>query len=252
MSPKPVLKIDDVIHILEDIIEENIKNNNPLGYFAALYKKVTLKVKEKLNTGYFDDDDRMEKLDVIFAKRYIDAYYNYQAKKPITASWQTAFKLANHYWPIVLQHLLIGMNAHISLDLGIAAAEVMDGRNINELKDDFNKINDILSSLVNTVEEDLASIWPFLKIILKFTRKVDNFLVDFSMEIARKGAWDFAVLVSDTPKVYHKRTIEFRDEKVNNTALLITNPGFIASTIFKIIRLGERKTVADKIQLLME
>ena len=75
---KSIQNIDDVIIILENIIQESKINNNPLGYFAALYKKVTIKVKDGIADNYFDDGPRMEKLDVIFASRYIDAYYEYQ------------------------------------------------------------------------------------------------------------------------------------------------------------------------------
>jgi hypothetical protein len=35
---------------------------------------VTKKVKNGIENNLFDDGPRMEKLDVIFAKRYIDAY----------------------------------------------------------------------------------------------------------------------------------------------------------------------------------
>lgn len=248
---KPIHTIEDIIAVLQDIIDESIAQKSPLGYFAALYQKVTIQVKEGIESGFFDDGPRMEKLDIIFAKRYIDAYYAFQANRPTTQSWQKAFFLSMNFWPIVLQHLLIGMNAHINLDLGIAAAEVMEGKPIEDLKSDFNKINTILSSLVSDVEKDLSRIWPFLKKILKFTRKVDNFLVDFSMEVARDGAWKFAVKLANTPKNKIAETIHLRDDSVSKIASLITNPGVIANIIFGIIRLGERGTIPHKIKKLM-
>ena len=245
---KPIQSIDEVIEILKDIIHQSQVNNDPLGYFAALYKKVTVKVKEGIANNSFDNGPRMEKLDVIFASRYIDAYYAYQNNKPVTQSWEKAFKLSRKYWPIVLQHLLIGMNAHINLDLGIAAAEVMKGKDIENLKGDFDKINGILSSLVHDVENDLSEIWPTLNKILKWTGKVDDFLVDFSMELARDGAWDFAVEVANSPNEKVATIINLRDESVAKIGNLITNPGWIVSVLLKIIRLGEKGSVADKIE----
>ncbi|WP_103070057.1 DUF5995 family protein [Aquimarina sediminis] len=249
---KPIHTIDDVIAVLDDIIAESKTNNDPLGYFAALYKKVTIKVKEGIEDNFFADGPRMERLDVIFASRYIDAYFAYQENKAVTISWKKAFDLSKRYWPIVLQHLLIGMNAHINLDLGIAAAEVSKGNNIEDLKGDFDKINDILSSLVKDVENDLAEIWPTLKKILKLTRKVDNFLIDFSMELARDGAWKFAKEIAGTPKSETEILIKNRDNKVGEKANIITDPGLIARIILIIIRLGERGTVLDKINDLNE
>ena len=42
------------------------------------------------------------------------------------------------------------------------------------------------------------------------------------------------------------RIIELRDKKVALKANIITNPGFIAKWLFRIIRLGERGSVSEK------
>ena len=250
MSTKPTT-INQIISTLEQIVLDSENNQDPLGYFTALYLKVTKKVKEGIDDNFFDDGPRMEKLDVVFANRYLDAYFAYKENETITASWQRAFKLSTKYWPIVLQHLLAGMNAHINLDLGIAAAHVMKGKNIVDLEDDFNKINDILSSLVIGVEKDLGEIWPALKIILKLTSKFDDFLVNFSMKIARNGAWKFAAIIVNKPPEALKELIETRDQKTDKKAKIITNPGIVAGTVFGIIRLGERGSVTEKIEKLI-
>jgi hypothetical protein len=243
-----IKSIDEVISTLENIIKKSQTNNDPLGYFAALYLKVTKKVKEGIDNNFFDDNKRMEKLDIIFASRYLDAYFAWQEKEKVTSSWEIAFEYSTHYWPIVLEHLLLGMNAHISLDLGIAAAQVSEGKNIDDLQNDFNKINEILSSLVDEVENELAEIWPTFKLILKWTKMVDNYLVDFSMKLARDGAWSFAKKIADHPESELESLIEERDQKVANNSRIVTNPGFIVTLIFGVIRIGERGTVAEKIE----
>jgi len=250
MNTLKINSIDEVIVLLDDIVSETEKNNNPLGYFAALYRNVTSKVKEGIQNNFFDDGQRMEMLDIIFALRYIDAYYLWQRNEPVTKSWLKAFELSNNYWPIVLQHLLIGMNAHINLDLGIAAAEVSKNTNIDDLENDFKKINKILSSLVNDVQNDLAEMWPTLKKILQKTNKADDFLVDFSMELARDGAWKFAKTIAITPEKSIIELIKNRDEKIAKKATLIINPGFLPSAILKIIKLGEKGTVQSRINQL--
>ena len=127
--------IEEVISILDLIITDCTKRNDPLGYFPALYKKVTIEVKKGIEENFFDDGSRMEKLDVVFANRYIEAYYNYQQNIPTTKSWEQTFISSKNYWLIVLQHLLLGMNAHINLDLGIAAYEVSIGNDIETIKE---------------------------------------------------------------------------------------------------------------------
>lgn len=242
--------IDEVVHILESIIQTSIKDKDPLGYFAALYKKVTVSVRTGIQNKKFEDNERMERLDVIFANRYLKAYFDYQAGKPITKSWLGAFKMGKKFWPIVLQHLLVGMNAHINLDLGIAAAEVSKGQPIEDLHKDFNKINEVLAALVNEVQNDLAAIWPTLTWILKKTKKIDDFLVNFSMKVARDEAWAFAKKLATTKETDWTTTIEKRDEGVAKLVKIIDPPGFIEVIVFGIIRLGERGNVAKRIKQL--
>ena len=44
--------IDDVIGILDEIIADCRSRGDRLGYFAALYRQVTLKVKYETTTAY--------------------------------------------------------------------------------------------------------------------------------------------------------------------------------------------------------
>ncbi len=250
MMIKELTTIDNVISVLEEIILESEKNGDPLGYFAALYQRVTIKVKEGIENQFFEDGPRMEKLDIVFAKRYIDAYNAWHNNQPVTQSWNKAFTLAESGHFVVLQHLLMGMNAHINLDLGIAAAEVSPGEKISGLQNDFFKINDILASLVNEIQNNLSLIWPFLKKILSISGKIDNLLVEFSMEKARDGAWKSAKQLAKLSKAEINNYIETRDKKVANKSSIITNPGNFIKIIIWIILLGERGTVAEKIQKL--
>jgi hypothetical protein len=242
--------VDEVIAFLDQIIEENKEIPNTMGYFAALYHKVTCKVKEGVENHFFDDNPRMERLDVIFANRYLQAYTNFKNDVPTSKSWLAAFDEADNYWFIVLQHLPLGMNAHINLDLGIAAAEVMKGKNIEDLKDDFDKINVILGELVQDVEKELSLIWTFLAKIIKVTEKFDTILIDFSMKLARDGAWKYAKLVANSPETTWSQLITERDEKVTKKARIVINPGFLIKILFKIIRLEERGSIKTKIEIL--
>lgn len=240
--------IDEVIQLLQEIIQQSITEKSTKGYFAVLYLKVTQKVKEGIQNGTFENGPRMEKLDVIFANRYIKAYYQYQTQQPTSKSWEAAFVEAGNYWIIVLQHLLLGMNAHINLDLGIAAAQVSPKDEIHSLQNDFNTINTILSSLVDDVEKDLTEVWPILKWILEKTKSIDTFLIDFSMQKAREGAWKYALELAPLEGNKAEESITIRDVKVAQKAKLITNLGGIPVFLFKIMRLFEVGTVDQKIK----
>ncbi len=197
MATSPATTIDEVIVQLEAIIAECSDRGERFGYFPALYNRVTITVRDGVRRGEFDDNARMEKLDVIFANRYIEAYRAYRAGDVPTRSWLLSFEACKRDDLCVLQHLFLGMNAHIHLDLGIAAGRVAPGVSIKGLERDFNKINEVLASLVPTVEEELEAISPHFKSMLFLARKEEEKLANFSMGAARMDAWHFATRIAN-------------------------------------------------------
>lgn len=244
--------IDDVLAHLDVIIAETSNNEDTSGYFAALYKRVTQRIKEEVELNHFDDASRMIELDVVFAQRYLDAYKSNRQNLPVTQSWQQAFRQSDRYWPIVIQHLLLGMNAHINLDLGIAAMEVVGTHGLKDLKSDFYRINAILSSLVDEVQHRLVAIWPPLQYILQKTGKLDNLVTDFSMQLARDGAWKFANELASKPDEQYQPALMNRDKIIAKKASLITSPGLWVNTVLKIVRLTETGSVSEKIKMLSQ
>ncbi len=246
----PATSIDEVIAQLTAIVEWSKQNNSRMGYFAALYRKVTIQVKKGITDNFFDDGPRMERLDIIFANRYIHACYQYQTGQTPTQSWVRAFNETEHWWPIVLQHLLIGMNAHINLDLGIAAAETVPPGELPSLKGDFDKINGVLAGLVGDVQKELAEIWPLLKLLNSALGNVETAIINFSMEKARDAAWSFAEKLSPLSEEQRQQAIIDKDEMIALFSRVISHPGYYPSLIIGIIRLGERGTTRQRIEIL--
>lgn len=242
--------IDEVLEQLDNIIKWAKLNGSTFGYFAALYRKVTLQVKTDIEQGVFDDGERMERLDVLFANRYIDAFYQYRSGQQPSASWSCVFDTKGDYWPIVLQHLLLGMNAHINLDLGIAAAQTSPGDQLPALKNDFSRINQTLASLVGDVQEELAQIWHLLGLMSRLLGDVDKVVINFSMKKARDAAWEFAEVLAPLTTVQQLERISIKDEQVATFSRVIRYPGVIGDITTKIIRLGERGSILDRIEIL--
>lgn len=84
-----------------------------------------------------------------------------------------------------MQHLLLGVNTHINLDLAIATATVAPGNSIYALHNDFNKINDLISSLMDDIEESLCKVWMPMRLLLKATDGKQDAVLNFSVEKAR-------------------------------------------------------------------
>ncbi|WP_437682091.1 DUF5995 family protein [Sorangium sp. So ce131] len=156
--------LDHVIERLDEIAERSIQEETRFGYFAALYRRVTAAVRHEVRTGSFLDGPRMERFDVAFANRYFDALDRYRARAAdpqVARSWRVAFDACARPELTILQHLYLGLDAHLVLDLGVAAAETCPGDKIHDLRRDFLKINDIVASLMREVDRDVgrASRW---------------------------------------------------------------------------------------------
>ena len=236
----------DVIDRLETIIRDAIHEGSRLGYFAALYNRVTIRVHEGIKRGEFADNERMERFDVMFANRYLDAYDHWHAGELPSRSWLQTFEAAARPDLTVLQHLALGMNAHIDLDLGVAAARTSPGEGLPALKTDFYQINSVLSSLVVLEEEQNAAIAPVIGKIGKLGRGLERKLIDFTMSSARTGAWHFASAIAHLPPRGQLTAIGARDLEVATAGHLI----LAREPITMLLGLGEHKDVRDNIEVL--
>jgi len=242
--------LDEVITSLDTIINDSILRSSRMGYFACLYRKMTIAIKEAIRNNVFEDGVRMEKLDVYFANRYLDAYATFISGKNPTTSWQTAFDAAATDKLTVLQHLLLGVNAHINLDLGIAAAKVSTPETIGKLYNDFNKVNEVIGTLFGTVQTSLAKISFPMFFIKKINPKKTGAVLNFSISKARQTAWANALLLSEIGEAGEQQVIDTTDKIVYTVAQGIQSPGRIIGLLLRWIRWTESKDVAKNIDCL--
>lgn len=243
--------IAEVITHLELIVEESLHRSEREGYFASLYLRVTREIKNKINAKFFEDNQRMEQLDVVFANRYLMAYCQYKSRKGCSDSWHQSFELCEHWPPLVLQHLLLGMNAHIGLDLGIAAATVCPSESIHSLHGDFDKINQILAALVETARNEITEVWPLLKPINNMAGKLEEGVADFSIQRARDAAWQVALTYATlTTDVQRENYITLRDRAVAGFGQKLASPGVLLSGLIVGLRAFEQGSVRRKIEVL--
>ena len=225
-----VITIKDVIRELDKIIEWSKENQSRVGYFAVLYRMVTQRVELGIEQNEFNDNPRMEKLDVIFAKRYIDAFWGWQRKEEITHSWQVAFEATENSSTIVLQQILLGINAHINLDLGLSTMLTMENKDpFDDIVTDFDAINNVLAGLVDKFKARLIETSPLVKLACKIGKGKENLLATFSIDIARAGAWYFAsnlrnASMSPTSDKKVQDLIERKDQKVGDNAKELASP----------------------------
>ncbi|MEP6466227.1 MAG: DUF5995 family protein [Parafilimonas sp.] len=242
--------IQDVINQLMQIEQQCASSKNKAGYFAALYKRMTVAVLENINANNFEDGERMEKLDMIFAQRYLNAYTCYFSKTACSISWKNAFDSCGDDSLIVLQHLLMGINTHINLDLSIAAAQVAPGNAINGLQNDFNRINTLISVLTNDIQECLCDVWAPMRLLMKIANGKQIAVLNFSIDKARDASWSNAVLLANMNDEQRAAHIQQMDEAVSFLGNKIKSPGFATDLMLRAIRVTEYNDVAQIIHLI--
>ncbi len=246
----PATTLDEVIAQLTAVIDHSRQTQSRLGYFAALYRLVTISVKTGIQQGRFQDGARMERLDVTFANRYLAAFEAYQQGQPCSECWRVAFEAAAAWRPLILQHLLLGMNAHINFDLGIAAATICPGAQLPGLQHDFNEINNILAGLINQVQDEIEALSPWLWLLDKIGGRTDEVIVHFSISVARDEAWRLAQRLAPLPQAQWGAELSRVDRTVATLGRLIRQPGYFLSTELLAIRLRESSDVPKVIEAL--
>jgi len=235
--------IDEVLEQLDAIIADAVKNNDHLGYFAYIYRRTTAQIKQAILEKKYEDNERMEKFDVLFANKYLEAYYNFHNGLPVCKSWAVAFE-AKKERRTILQHIILGMNAHINFDLGMAAAEYSRGSDIGSLKNDFMLVNDVLASLVDELQLRVGKVSRLMFLIDWIGKRNDEAVMNFSMEKARQQAWNFATALSVLEGQAKAAMIDEVDGVIGRLGDTIKHPpGKLLSYALKIISFVEEKEV---------
>jgi hypothetical protein len=251
LAQTPARNIDEVIARLTDIVDISRQESSRLGYFAALYRKVTISVKQGILNGRFENGARMERLDVNFASRYLEAHDLRRKGETPTASWQVSFDAAERWRPLVLQHLLLGINAHINLDLGTAAVETSPGDQLASLRHDFDMINKLLADLVQPVQDLIGEVSPWIGFLEKIDPSADDAIINFSLDRARASAWNFAVRLNALGENERIAVIKQRDQEIAALGRLVYKPpGVFLNLGLSAIRLRESNDVARVIDTL--
>lgn len=242
--------IDEVITGLDSVIDWAYAHNSRLGYFACLYRRVTLDVKNGIAEGFFQDGRRMEALDVIFANRYLAAVDQYWRGEQPTAAWQVSFDSARTWRLVVLQHLLLGMNAHIHLDLGIAAAQTVPDGKVKAMHADFVRINEILARMVDETRLRLNRVWPAVKPLALAAGNADSAIVNLVLARSRNRSWEAACRLAAMPAADQPAFIDRLDTWTTRRSRLICRPSYTLSALLLLVRLRERGNVARHLDLL--
>ncbi len=194
------------------------------GYFPALYARVTDRIQTAAATGRFAEPQRMEEFAQAFAHWYVRARTG-QATVP--GCWRAAFDVAGDGDLMIVQHLLLGINAHVNHDLPQVVVERAPASgDLTGLRADFDAVNDILAETIPSVLASLGAVSRWVNVV---AARGGGRAFDFSLRVARTRAWDTAVRLQRTPPADRPIQVAELDRLVRVLAYLVANPGAPAS-----------------------
>ena len=187
------------------------------GYFPAMYAQVTDRIRRAAVDGRFDDPARMERFANTFASWFTRARAH-GADAP--RCWRAAFDVAGDRRLMIVQHLLLGINAHVNHDLPQAAVELAGDGDIAALEGDFLAVNAVLAETLPDVLRGLGTVSRWVNLV---AARGGGKAFDFSLKVARDQAWRAAVRLHGLDAAQRPAAARELDDAVAVLAYLVAH-----------------------------
>lgn len=172
--------------------------------FSAAYATMTEHMEHAVQAGMFVDPVWVEELLDSFAQYYFRAAEGFASGDPrVPGVWRIAFEAAQRTDLNVLQHLFLGINAHINNDLVFTLVDLLDpdwenmGSDLRRRRqDDYFRVNDVIRDTVDVVQEEVvAQRSPLLEFVDSALGPVDEWLSAHLIAEWREDVWRHALAI---------------------------------------------------------
>lgn len=216
------------------------------GFFPALYSRVTSRIGTAVADGTFGDGPALDRFATRFASFYVDAVRD-PADRP--RSWTAAWDVATDQRLLIVQHLLLGINAHVNHDLALAVVAAADERgDIVSIRPDFDAVNDVLATAYIDVIADLDRVSRWVD---RVARLGADRAFNFSLRVARDQAWSAATRIHPMGASERREAAAELDRVVPVLAYLITKPPVLLRPLLRIARRLEERDAPTVVAALL-
>jgi hypothetical protein len=170
--------------------------------FLGCYTLMTRNMLDAIDAGRFHDGGWVSRLLHRFADYYFEALAAYE-QQPAAAPpvWQLAHDMARREHVMTIQHLLLGVNAHINFDLIFSLADLLEpewdqlDEDAREKRHaDHTQVNLIIGETIDRVQDAiLEPRSPWLDIFDRLLGPVDEWLTSRLIAGWREAVWREAV-----------------------------------------------------------
>ncbi len=236
--------VDEVAIALESVESICLPLRDRRGVFVTAYLAITRAIEREILAGGFNDPEWAAQYLVFFGNLYRGALLAWISREPgsVPKSWSIAFEAAQTGTGFVIQHLLLGINAHINHDLALALDEVGIDPGRPGKYEDHTRVNTVLEAATVSLKSEVSGKYaPILERLDWIAGRLDDDITRFSIPKARDHAWSCAVSLSgaksDAERAILLRTL---DEQAAVIARLILAPPTRHPVLARAVRVAER------------
>jgi hypothetical protein len=226
--------IDDVLQQLERCVETARAENSADGYFPLIYSWETRDIAAAAEAGLFEAPDTLRRMIIVFANRYLAARRQFRAGEATPKAWGLCFRAARSSPALVVQHLLLAMNAHINVDLAAAAAEA------NLPWPDYSRVDAILGKGIAKVQSCLNRTTIVLRAVDWLSGDFDEMLASFSLKAARRYAFELAHRMAVASDVSRAALVAEADDCALRLGQRLLRPPLRDRLLLAAVHLSER------------
>lgn len=170
--------------------------------FLDCYCSMTGNTLDALTQNRFHDREWVNRLLHRFAHYYFEALAAYEQPEGQTpAVWQLTYDAGRRDELSVLQHLLLGVNAHINYDLALALRDLLAPEwatlspdEVRRRYEDHLLVNQIIAETVDTVQDEVVERYaPALDLVDKLLGPVDEWATARVIGKWRDEVWENAL-----------------------------------------------------------
>jgi hypothetical protein len=176
--------------------------------FLRCYRMMTANMHTAIGSRSFEDVAWVDQFLRRFAEFYFDALAAWESDaSQAPRVWQLAHESTRRADAAILQHLLLGVNAHINYDLVLTVDELLAGEWHAMLPHeratrhrDYCRVNDIIASTIDAVQDDILSpSIPLASLLDRVMGRLDEYLISRLITSWRDHTWESAIALVDAP-----------------------------------------------------
>lgn len=237
--------LEQILAAFRGIEETLYAEKDRRGVFTSAYLSMTLEIASRVGEQQYNDPEWVRRYAVAFANLYRVAFLAF-VKGDLDAvpePWRISFETSMEGSNLLLQDVLLGVNAHINHDLALALVEVSIDPGREARREDHFAVNEAIRHATDAVQERIGELYaPGFGILDRLLGSFDERTANFSIEKARLNAWTSAISLAnaadDAERAAVKQSISDSASVFARLILLPTRSSFL----LKLRRIFEKLT----------